>query len=325
VMEAHPATDLFPLMGDEELLTLAADIGEHGLIHPVVLHEGKVLDGRNRLRACELAGVEPRYVEWEPNGTSPTAWVISTNLHRRHLTTGQRAALGVTLMPLLREEAKERQRQAGREHGRGMDSSGSMDPELSERPPARARDQAASLVDVSPASMERAEYLAKHAPEAFEAVKEGATTLNKAMVASGWEGRRAKEAGRDHPARPVARPEKTRAATEARRERIAEMAAQGYHEAAIAKEVGVGEGAVRAFMHDNGIPTLASRIGKRHRLDADRVMEGIVAAAAPSQTAIDALDWEALDQARIADWDQRLGVAIGALTRLRNRLRKATA
>ena len=71
--EYHPAAALFPLMDVDgaEFGELVRDLQEHGLLQPIVLHEGKVLDGRNRLRACQHARVEPRYVEWE--GESPTA------------------------------------------------------------------------------------------------------------------------------------------------------------------------------------------------------------------------------------------------------------
>ena len=58
----HPAAELFPMMGGEALQALADDIREHGQREPVILYHGAVLDGRNRLRACELAGVEPRFV-----------------------------------------------------------------------------------------------------------------------------------------------------------------------------------------------------------------------------------------------------------------------
>ena len=63
--------------------------------------------------ACEIASVEPRFVEWDGTG-SPVEWVISENLVRRHLTSSQRAVIAHDLLPLLEAEAKERQRDAGR-------------------------------------------------------------------------------------------------------------------------------------------------------------------------------------------------------------------
>ncbi len=111
----HPACKLFPEIGKEELNALAEDIKERGLLQPIVLYEGKILDGRNRYRACRLAGVKPRFVKWEGSG-SPLAWVLSTNLHRRHLTASQRAVVALDVLPMLAAEAKQRQRQSA---GRG--------------------------------------------------------------------------------------------------------------------------------------------------------------------------------------------------------------
>jgi len=108
----HPACLLFPRFGDQELQELAADIKANGLRNPIVLYKGQILDGRNRLLACEIAGVEPRFVEWDGKG-SPVEWVISENLVRRHLTSSQRAVIANDLLPILEAEAKERQRDGG--------------------------------------------------------------------------------------------------------------------------------------------------------------------------------------------------------------------
>ena len=104
----HPAADLFPLLGAEELGKLAADIEANGLRNPVILYSGEVLDGRNRLAACELAGVEPRFTSYE--GADPVAFVISTNLHRRHLSAAQLVAVSLEALPMFEAEALERRK-----------------------------------------------------------------------------------------------------------------------------------------------------------------------------------------------------------------------
>src|SRR5262245_62039527 len=85
----HPAANLFPMLPDDELRALAEDIRANGLQQPVVMFGAQLLDGRNRWRACEIAGVEPRLRDW--NGDDPIAYVVSLNLKRRHLDESQRA------------------------------------------------------------------------------------------------------------------------------------------------------------------------------------------------------------------------------------------
>jgi hypothetical protein len=98
-LRAHPAAELFPMLGDQELAELAEDIRTRGLIEPLVTvevdGEKVLLDGRNRLRACLMAGVEPSSVPWDGSGGSALGFVLARNLRRRHLTPSQRAAVAV--------------------------------------------------------------------------------------------------------------------------------------------------------------------------------------------------------------------------------------
>jgi hypothetical protein len=96
----HPACLLFPRLTGPALDELATDIKDRGLLQPIVLLHGQVLDGKSRLAACRIAGVKPRFVEWDGDG-SPIEWVVSVNLVRRHLTPSQRAAIAHDLLPLL--------------------------------------------------------------------------------------------------------------------------------------------------------------------------------------------------------------------------------
>ena len=97
-MEIHPLAALFPMMSDDELQDLAVDIKEHGLLHPIVLDaEGVLIDGRNRLRACEIAEVEPTFEQL--NGHDAAAFIVSANLERRNLTKGQQAIALAMIYP----------------------------------------------------------------------------------------------------------------------------------------------------------------------------------------------------------------------------------
>lgn len=102
----HPAANIFPMMSQEGLRQMAEDIREHGLQEPVWMHQGQVLDGRNRLVACDLAGVAPKFTQWVPRNSddTPYAFVWSKNGPRRHLTTSQRATLAVRMAEQIREE-----------------------------------------------------------------------------------------------------------------------------------------------------------------------------------------------------------------------------
>jgi len=108
-LQYHPVSNIFPLMQDAEFLDLKQDISEHGQLEPIWLHhDGSIIDGRNRYRACIDLGIEPKYRTWEGEG-SLTAFVVGLNLHRRHLTSGQCAAIAVEMLPMLEAEARERQ------------------------------------------------------------------------------------------------------------------------------------------------------------------------------------------------------------------------
>jgi hypothetical protein len=107
-MEFHEAAGIFPMIDDEDYEAFRQDIKERGLKEPIVTYKGKIIDGRNRFKACRDLGIKPVYVEWDGDGTI-TEQVVSLNLHRRHLETGQRALLGAKIAEMLRKEAHERQ------------------------------------------------------------------------------------------------------------------------------------------------------------------------------------------------------------------------
>jgi hypothetical protein len=123
VTSVHPAADLFPLMSAEELKVLGEDIKKNGMTSPVTLWvdaAGKslLLDGRNRLDALEAVGIPVKFnkkgwckgipaphklppdlkhltdmgrcVDVKYTNADPYEYVLSANIHRRHLTADQK-------------------------------------------------------------------------------------------------------------------------------------------------------------------------------------------------------------------------------------------
>jgi len=88
-MQFHEYANLFPLIQGKEFVELKRSVKEHGLAEPIVTYKGKILDGRNRFRACQETGVEPDFFEY--GGADPLQFVVTHNLHRRHLDESQRA------------------------------------------------------------------------------------------------------------------------------------------------------------------------------------------------------------------------------------------
>jgi ParB-like chromosome segregation protein Spo0J len=95
----HPLARLGgPLMEGEEFDALVADIKANGLLKPIAVFDGMILDGRNRFRACKAAGVHLVTDDIDGWIDDPAAYVISANIHRRHLTPEQKRALLVELV-----------------------------------------------------------------------------------------------------------------------------------------------------------------------------------------------------------------------------------
>jgi hypothetical protein len=95
-LQFHPVADIFPLLDGDDFAALVEDIRQHGVREPITTFEGKILDGRIRYRACLAAGVD-LISEPLPSGVDPLGFVISKNLHRRHLNESQRAMAAAKL------------------------------------------------------------------------------------------------------------------------------------------------------------------------------------------------------------------------------------
>lgn len=154
-LPVHPAADIFPMLSDEELDDLAADIKANGLLQPIVVSkvndEWMLIDGRNRREACRRAKVQPGPDQLVGlNGADPVSYVLSANVHRRHLNAGQKAMAVAMIRP---EPAK---------GGRGQKSP--LNGEFSHQYLSRAR------------------AVLRHSPELARKVIEGKLSLNDAFA-----------------------------------------------------------------------------------------------------------------------------------------------
>jgi len=105
-MEAHRYANIFPMIEGQAFEELKKDIIQNGLQQTIVIYENKILDGRNRFKACKEIGIEPKFEEYK--GDKPLEFVISLNLKRRHLNEGQKAVISLDILPMFQEEAKKR-------------------------------------------------------------------------------------------------------------------------------------------------------------------------------------------------------------------------
>ena len=141
----HPAAELFPQMSDEEFDALVADIKENGLRDPIVIWaDDRLIDGRHRLKACKKLGIEPE-VRQLGGDVDPYKFVVSTNLHRRHLTETQRGMVSARLATLKRGGDR-----------RSEDFKGPIDPLKS------SINEAAELLNVSPKTVKRCKQVLEH-------------------------------------------------------------------------------------------------------------------------------------------------------------------
>lgn len=114
----HPLADAFPLFTGERFEELCRSIAAVGLNRPIVMHNGVLIDGRNRLRACLAVGVEPSFVEYsQPRPVGDFIW--EENAIRRDLEPDQRAMAATAFLDYeqkQRQEAKAEAAAKAREH-----------------------------------------------------------------------------------------------------------------------------------------------------------------------------------------------------------------
>ena len=162
-MELHPLCSLFPRMQGAEFSALVNDIRTHGQREPIITHDGMILDGGNRYAACVQAGIKPVTIPYA--GTDLVSFVLSANLHRRHLSAGQHAAIVASAQ------------EWGRAHKRGGDRKSDQ----SSRSDFDSVAKRAEAAGVHRATQMRADTVARADPELSRQVAHGEISLPKAV------------------------------------------------------------------------------------------------------------------------------------------------
>ena len=150
------------MMPDSELKAMAKDIGTNGLRRPIVRDGGGVvLDGRNRMSACQIAGVEPTYQTVDLDEEGKRALIVSLNIMRRHLTPSQRSVVAAQLVTT---------KTGDNQHSEGAQNCASI-----------SQKQAADLLNVSRTSVQTAQKLVDRAPkELVQQVTDGKMSVSAA-------------------------------------------------------------------------------------------------------------------------------------------------
>lgn len=206
----HPAADIFPMMEEKRLTELAQDIRDNGQQEPIRLLDGSLIDGRNRLAACRMAGVQPKFTSVSGD-VNPWVYVWSLNGQRRDLTPEIRFNAWKRSAEGGEEWRAERQRiQAAANKARADAAKGNSNaakateknsdatssgttvskekpkPEVKAPPPKedkpnRASEKKAEASGTDRGTVERMEWLEKHRPDLLARVLAGEFQSNKAI------------------------------------------------------------------------------------------------------------------------------------------------
>jgi ParB-like chromosome segregation protein Spo0J len=170
--EVHPAANVFPMIDGDEFEALVESIKDHGLSEPIWLTpDGVLLDGRNRLAACQAAGVPPAFRIYD--GDDLVDFIVRLNIHRRHLTNGQKALAAVDLLPIYEAESKATQ-------GARTDLNIQADLPTSSATRRQSRDKAAAAVGSTGRAVGQAKRVTEKAPDLAEKVRSGEVALDAA-------------------------------------------------------------------------------------------------------------------------------------------------
>lgn len=182
--EVHPFADAFPLVEGEEFDELVQDVKRNGLREPIILsHDRRVLiDGRNRYRACEVAGVDPVFETLGAHYDERRILdlIVSKNLARRHLTPGQRAMVALEYEKAIASARRNGAPVGNHNASKPSPSVETKDADLRPKHERSSAAKAAKIVGASGRAVQQAKAVQRDAPDLAEKVRRGEMALDAA-------------------------------------------------------------------------------------------------------------------------------------------------
>jgi N6-adenosine-specific RNA methylase IME4 len=170
-MDFHEVSNVFRLMSISEFERLKDSIERNGLRHPIIVYEGKIVDGRNRYNACIELGITPEFIQWDGFGDL-MEFVVLENLDRRHLSETEKSVAYLEIRKWYKQGAKERQRLSegrGKKVGKNLPT---LNPDDS-----KAVGRAAKALGTNRQYLQDVVNIDKKAPDLIQEMKEGKKTI----------------------------------------------------------------------------------------------------------------------------------------------------
>lgn len=183
-LQPHPVANIFPIMNQADFDALKADIATNGLLEDIWLHpDGRIVDGRNRYRACCELGIEPGFRTYAGSLEPPALvqFVVSLNLKRRHLDSGQKAFVALEVEQVLAEAAREKERERKTQPKNFTDELLTFQRfEKSITDASSSVAQAAAIMGTNRQYVSDAKRIYEQAPDLAQAVKRGDMKITEA-------------------------------------------------------------------------------------------------------------------------------------------------
>ena len=242
-LKAHRYAEIIPAISENDYAVLREDIRLHGIVQPILLFEGHILDGRNRYRAAQELKIDCPSENFSGDDKAALMRVLSLNVARRHLTASQRAMIAADVA------AMKPGGKGANQHGKAKRS---RDPFAE-----KTLDEAAKAMNVGRATVVRAKALKREASSEIVAkVKAGKETIGGALKKT----RAAKQKSPD-PTTPIQ--ERIQTAIGAHPEKSNRI---------LAKELGIDEKTVRAFRNKKRAPAISEADAVRMVLDEGKTI-----------------------------------------------------